>query len=632
METDKERPNIRIEIQNEKMDVEESENEDGEIVDEEPGQVISVPKNSNRIVFTTGINIFDQEEQRKLQERAKRFALKPDEIHSFTDTDLEDLRESLGITEENENIVRFDTVHLLGTKDMLIEDILEYFAKYAPTEIEFVDEQSCNVKWIENISAARAMFYSSKAVNGMPVREQFHVKDFLENDMEEAPGQSILLKSRTVELKIDDVVPTTEKKFKNGIDISEINVPIPPGYWRMGDKHPKAKCLLLRFAFKTDKKPYGIETFAKYYKKLGMTKAQIDKRREPGGIFDRNKDLPKDKNPWGSLAKNWDQDVNLRETIPNSGEVVEIKNSSLATRLGVKEKVASDNEIEVVEAETTIKKPKGRSMRMRMYADEEEERIKNRKAIQKIKKQTEKLTTEPKDLRAILSMNNYSQPIEIIDLVQDDLGKKLKNRSRQMVVSIERDPWEIHHERKENIRSDIRSVLNKRRERSPIVERRPVRYRDRSPIRMYESPLRRRSPVNRRHRSPERTVRYNRYARYLHEGHGSDDDSRRTSKPKSKVAVVIKKQKKPTVASTIWSRVHESESEESSSGSEETSKSESEEESSSSSEESQSESESESSSSEETSVGIRRPGFEYNGMKMNPSRLKITMSNDRYKR
>lgn len=40
MEVEKEeRPNIRIEIQNEKMEVEQSENEDGEIIDEEPIQV-----------------------------------------------------------------------------------------------------------------------------------------------------------------------------------------------------------------------------------------------------------------------------------------------------------------------------------------------------------------------------------------------------------------------------------------------------------------------------------------------------------------------------------------------------------------------------------------------------------------
>nr|CAH7724348.1 unnamed protein product [Callosobruchus chinensis] len=85
-----ERPNIRIEIENdvedgEKMEVDEDqlleENEEGEIVEDENVEVrknlqISIqtqpftveklnPKAKS--VFTTGINIFDKEEQKKLQ-------------------------------------------------------------------------------------------------------------------------------------------------------------------------------------------------------------------------------------------------------------------------------------------------------------------------------------------------------------------------------------------------------------------------------------------------------------------------------------------------------------------------------------------------------------------------------------
>lgn len=121
-------------------------------------------------------------------------------------------------------------------------------------------------------------------------------------------------------------------------------------------------------------------------------------------------------------------------------------------------------------------------MRMRMYADEEEERLKMKKAIQKLKTSAEKLIKEPKDLRTILSLNNNvpEPPIEINDL--EDLGSKLKNRSRQMVFSLERDISDINQqrERKENIKSDIRVMLNRRRgARSPHgarhIEERPHR-------------------------------------------------------------------------------------------------------------------------------------------------------------
>ncbi|KAG5872703.1 hypothetical protein JTB14_008797 [Gonioctena quinquepunctata] len=99
-ETEKVRPNIRIEIQNEKMDVDESENEEGEIVEDDVQDNAKKVASENiiqpvsRSIFTTGINIFDEEAQRKLKERARRFALKPEEIHTFTDADLEELYEA----------------------------------------------------------------------------------------------------------------------------------------------------------------------------------------------------------------------------------------------------------------------------------------------------------------------------------------------------------------------------------------------------------------------------------------------------------------------------------------------------------------------------------------------------------
>lgn len=147
--------------------------------------------------------------------------------------------------------------------------------------------------------------------------------------------------------------------------------------------------------------------------------------------------------------------------------------------------------------------------------------------------------------------------------------------------------------------------------------------------------MRRRSPLRRR-RTPERTVRYRRYSKYRGQSDHSEEETLfKGAKPRSKVAVVIKKQKKPVVASTIWSKVQENESEESSSDSEEDSSKSDESESSSSSdssEETGSESGSSESSEEKTSH-IHRPGFgNYNSRIDQRNHLKITMSNDRYNR
>lgn len=636
-------------------------------------------------IFTTGINIFDKAEQEKLQERARRFSLKPEEIRNFTDGDLEELHESLGITSENRNNVRFEAVHILGTNNLTTEDVLEYFIKYAPTAIEWVGEDSCNVTWLEDVSAARAMFYVSKVVRGMPAREACNpfAKEFiddLEEPEEEGNGQSILLKNmnRIVELKVEKEEVPPKINLKNAVDISEITIPIPPGYWRLGEKHPKAKCLLLRFAFKTDKKPYKTESFNKHYKNLSGSKNLIpeSKKKELRGIFDRNREINPEKNPWGSLAKNWNRDAKFCEREPELNEVekpVEVKNPSIRVRLGTKKQNLNEEKpdnVEIREEEEEVEQTDRKKIkipRMRMYADEEEEKIKRKKLLQTLKKQTEKLSKEDdlnrRDLRNVLGITNNKrtlvreepQPTETVDL-----GTRLKNRTKNMVFTVKRDVIDVEtFDRKENVHADIRSLIEQRRARSPVYTRRMSPYwspeRQSSEYSKYKrsNPLRRsRSPIRRRSRSPTHKRRYegtlhsdkienDRGHRHRHRLRNSrySDDEPNSHKPKSKVAVVIKTQKKPAVASTIWSRVQtqsesESDSESESSSGSGSSKSEG----SSSSEGSESETEGGDSSSSNSGVKrVTRPGFKDASRKLSEtvdyrSPLKITMTNDHFKK
>lgn len=409
-------------------------------------------------VFTTGINIFDKEEQRKLHQRAARFSLKPEEIHTFTDSDLTELYESLGIISDLENTVRYEAVHVLGIKGMTVEDLLEYFASYAPAEIEWVDANSCNVIWIDNISAARALFYNSKAVNGMPIREPVNTfaKEFLDDAEDEPTGQSILLKNHDVELKIDDILFQNKSNLKNGVDISQIKIAIPPGYWRLGKDSPVSKCLLLRFALKTDKNPYKVDNLGKYYRKLGSKILLSETRKkELRGIFDRNKELISDKNPWGSIAKNWNKDFKFCEPERESDAVIENVGTSLKIRLGRKKEPNPqidskymDNEIEYVN------QPTKSIPRMRMYADDEEEKVKRRKLLQTLKSHSERFTPrvlETKDLRNVLRLSN-KPPDEVIEIDSEsdetDLGSKLKSRTKQMLFTVKRDVQDFC--RKEN--------------------------------------------------------------------------------------------------------------------------------------------------------------------------------------
>ena len=55
----------------------------------------------------------------------------------------------------------------------------------------------------------------------------------------------------------------------NEVQASDITIPIPPGKWRMGIPCPKAKCILLRFSTRADKKQPQAEKMSEYYKKYG---------------------------------------------------------------------------------------------------------------------------------------------------------------------------------------------------------------------------------------------------------------------------------------------------------------------------------------------------------------------------
>lgn len=128
----------------------------------------------------------------------------------------------------------------------------------------------------------------------------------------------------------------------------------------------------------------------------------------------------------------------------------------------------------------------------------------------------------------------------------NDLGTKLKNRTRineESNVRFKADNMKIV--KGEEMQS--RHSERKTRHRSPSSGTRHSRHR-------HESPSRKKSSKHdydrSRYKNRLHSDRYERRRRSLSNDEGFDQ-----CKPKSKVAVVIKTQKRPAVASTIWSRI-----------------------------------------------------------------------------
>ncbi|XP_018335780.1 nuclear cap-binding protein subunit 3 [Agrilus planipennis] len=277
------RPNIRIEIPNnvnEAMDIdnqESGENEEGEIQDSvdmnqclesfDDFQTKIIPVNQTKVWmneaggFSTGIDILNKGTNERLEERAKRFGLKPNEIQNFTEENLQVLQDSLGVSYKNEKEIRFEAIHMRGTDDLSTEDIFEYFKKYGPSYIEWISDDSCNVVWEDKLSSARALYFTSKAIQGMPVEGPCNpfVKELeiAETEEDENRGHSILLQNREIELQKED--NDDKENSTKYIHILDIKIPIPPGYWRLGLDHPKSKGILMRFSFRSDKKPFKVE-------------------------------------------------------------------------------------------------------------------------------------------------------------------------------------------------------------------------------------------------------------------------------------------------------------------------------------------------------------------------------------
>lgn len=486
--------------------------------------------------FTTGINIFHKEEQEKLQERAKRFGLKPTEIHNFTDEELQELHDSLGITADDEKEIRFNALHMRGTDNMSTENVLEYFHKFGPSCIEWINDESCNVLWNDKISAARALFFLSSPIEGMPVEgpcDPF-IKDISADDSTTVDpdnvGKSILLRNtdREVELEKEE-----KENMEGKVHVSDIDVPIPPGYWRLGIKHNKAKFILLRFAVKSDKKPFRAERFSEYYKKhgnpnYGGLKGIItqSRRQKAKGIFDHNPDMNKEdeiidnKNPWGSLAENWIDEEPEQRQIARQEVVRTIKlnqSTNILSRLGNKRSLPDKDDVD----DNTDKheEKKSKFPRMRMYADEEEEKIKRKKQLMALRNLKKPIVTEKsKDLRDILKIPKKEHVVAESAETVNRRNRRLREDDGSFPISKMRsDEEEINREKRQQ-KSRIESARFKS-ERSSSD-----RYRESKSYRVNEE-----------------------------DNNVEEYDS---TKPKSKVAVVIKARQQPTVASTVWSRIN----------------------------------------------------------------------------
>ncbi|KAF8785029.1 Nuclear cap-binding protein subunit 3 like protein [Argiope bruennichi] len=322
--------------------------------------------------FVTGVDLASEALIKKLQERAERFGITKKD-GPITQKKIDELYKSLGIEPENLNTcklknIRLEALHMRGVEEMSTTDIFTYFEDYCPASVEWINDISCNVIWLDAASTARAMIGMSRPLT---LKKKGTTKQKVTESVAKGVGQWIGgqrgVKSPEVEYIIEmsdleedecsdkkesdetvvksmevDSLPDTEKPGKSETknDSSEVvNVPVPPGYWRIGIRHPKSKAILLRFATRDDKKLPGAEKRSQYYQKYG--------------------------NPnYGGLKGLISSSRKRKMQAARNRQVVEKLTEDITSQ--------SENNSGETSKRTVIKASRTKMPRMRMYADDEE--------------------------------------------------------------------------------------------------------------------------------------------------------------------------------------------------------------------------------------------------------------------
>ncbi|XP_003394196.2 nuclear cap-binding protein subunit 3 isoform X1 [Bombus terrestris] len=370
--------------------------------------------------FMTGIDIFSKEEKLKMEERAKRFGL-TDKIKNNLSNPEQDLYSSMGIVEDSENTknIRLNVIHMRGTEEMSTKDVFKYFEDYAPASIEWINDVSCNVVWLDNLSAARAILGLSKRIIGL---EKQQITKSLDGNPDEE--NNVTNDDSIIEMDEDnEITNITKETGEDYISIKDINCPLPPGLWRKGIDYPKSKAIFLRFATRADKKQPNAEKMSEYYKKYGnpnfggikgiLTESrkrmykQIkqSKRKFKEEPQDDVKDRRRVKNPWGALSESWGLNDAIESEFGTRNEPKD-QGRSVKERLGVKYPPKETTYTEEQQSNSSSDSEdewckRSKVLRMRMHADDEEEKIHKRRA--KLRQTMLNNLTKGNDLRSRLS-------------------------------------------------------------------------------------------------------------------------------------------------------------------------------------------------------------------------------------
>uniref|UniRef100_A0A8C2F6C8 Nuclear cap-binding protein subunit 3 n=1 Tax=Cyprinus carpio TaxID=7962 RepID=A0A8C2F6C8_CYPCA len=107
--------------------------------------------------FITGIDVTSKEAIEKKEKRARRF-----HFHAEENLAQRNVVVDRDVLKKAIPKVRLEALHMSGLDDMSTQDVFGYFKEYPPAHIECIDDTSCNVVWLDDITSTRALINLSR--------------------------------------------------------------------------------------------------------------------------------------------------------------------------------------------------------------------------------------------------------------------------------------------------------------------------------------------------------------------------------------------------------------------------------------------------------------------------------------
>ncbi|XP_061904802.1 nuclear cap-binding protein subunit 3 [Entelurus aequoreus] len=264
----------------EPMEVEEGEVEADDIsVNRSPKELL--PDTSRRYenkagAFITGIDVNSKEAIEKKEKRARRF-----HFHGEVSTIQRNVFLDKDAIKKAIPNVRLEALYITGVDDMSTQDVFGYFKEYPPAHIEWIDDTSCNVVWLDDDTATRAFINTSRMPDpdvaatdtatqtGKPSKDhQDQGSDDEDNDEE---GEVNEAKKSTEEIAKDSDGEEKTKVEAGQAAILSVDEreSLLRNDLRPATKPFKGNKLFLRFATEDDKKELGAARRSRYYMKYG---------------------------------------------------------------------------------------------------------------------------------------------------------------------------------------------------------------------------------------------------------------------------------------------------------------------------------------------------------------------------